>query len=78
MCAACTSRGYHLKVAFILLRASNRVATIRGQCLFEEIRYVCFLVGSYQVATRLADRLWDTEVGMVSSPDGPTCSCCVR
>ena len=47
VCAACTSRGYYLKVAFILLRASNRAATLRGRCLFEEIEYVCFLVGRY-------------------------------
>ena len=47
VCAACTSRGYYFKMAFILLRASNRAATIRGWCLFEEIEYVCFLVGRY-------------------------------
>ena len=35
-CAAYTSHGYYSRAAFISLRAS----TIRGQRLFEEIRYV--------------------------------------
>ena len=34
-----TSRDYYLRTAFILLGAHNCAATIRGQCLIEEIQY---------------------------------------
>ena len=37
--AANTSHGYFSRAAFISLRTSDCSATIRGQCLFQEIQY---------------------------------------
>ena len=51
-CAVCSSHGYYLRAVFILLKAPNCVATIRGWRLFEGHFYLKNMVYLFQFSCR--------------------------
>ena len=54
-----TSCSYYSKAAFIWLKASDYVATIRGQRLFKEIQYIPFCFEFIQTSASIKILLLD-------------------